>query len=197
MIEPWDKPVRSDQYSIVTKRHRMERFMDDPTRQSLDSLAESMWAFDIWKTVEFPVEQRLLGNGHTPVEFRDFLQASRQGTKSVGDPETPDLGTRTISELLEAMDGSAYATLNGDARDGLDALGYPVPGRPVDGDEYEAFVEHTTRAVEEYDLRDRLTPFLHDGIPEGTPPVDIAQLAFQLHGDDEHEFDLAAIDAGD
>lgn len=194
MTELWDEPLRGERYSIVTKRRQLNRFLDDPTETRLKRFAGTLWAYDAWATVDFPVEERML-DGHDAEGFRDFLLAVKAGETSTGDPETPNLGTWVMSELMEAVDPANYATLNDDARTGLQALGYPTPGKPMDSyDEYWEFVEHTNEVVERFDLRERVERVLGD-VPEEAPTVDIAQAAFQLHCDDEFDLDLAAASA--
>lgn len=191
MTELWDEPLRGERYSIVTKRRQLNRFLDDPTEIRLKRFAGTLWAYDAWAAVDFPVEERML-DGNDAADFRDFLLAVQAGETSTGDPETPNLGTWVMSEIMEALDPANYATLNDDARTGLQALGYSTPGKPMDGyDEYWEFVGNTNDAVDQYDLRDRVEGTLED-VPEDVPTVDIAQAAFQLHSDGEFDFALAA-----
>jgi hypothetical protein len=191
MTELWDEPLRGERYSIVTKRRQLDRFLDDPTELRLKRFAGTLWAYDAWATVDFPVEERML-DGYDAEDFRDFIRGVEAGEISTGDPDTPNLGTWVMSEIMEAIDPSNYATLNDAARTGLQALGYPTPGKPMDSfDEYWDFVDHTNDAVEQYDLRDRVERALPE-VPDDVLTVDIAQAAFQLHGDDEFDLDLAA-----
>jgi hypothetical protein len=193
MYNIWDRPVRGERYSIVTKRRLLEQFMEDPTEDSLKRMARSLWAYDTWATVDFPVEERMLGEGHTATEFRDFLEGVQAGEKSTRQEVTPTLGTWVMSELLEAMDPERYATLNSDARDGLAVLGYPTPGKPMqDNQAYWEFVDNTKDAVEQFALRARVEDAL-DEVPDDVPTVDVAQVAFQLHTDDEFAFDLGTL----
>lgn len=192
--EPWDAPVRGRRYSIVTKREHLQAFLDDPDEASLKRLAGSLWSFQLWQSMDFPVQERLLGRGHSPAEFGDFLEAAADGEASTSDEDSPTLSPRVLSELLEAMDPETFATLNADARDGLAALGYAAPGIGWDDDgEYWTFVEDTKAVVEQYGLRDRLVEGPLEAIPDDVPAVDVAQVAFQLHADDEAAFDLEAL----
>lgn len=194
MLDPWDAPVRGQQYSIETKRHLMTRFFEEPSEESLKRLARSLWAYQSWATVDFPVEERMLGNGRSPAEFREFLAAVTDGSASIRDPDTPDIGTWVVSELLETLDPDSYVTLNADARDGMEALGYSTPDNPLrDGEAYWQFVENVKQAVERYDLDERVTESVVENIPEDVPPVDVAQVAFHLHADDQFDFDLSTI----
>lgn len=166
--------------------------MDDPTEESLKRLARSLWSFQRWTSVDFPVEERMLRHSYTPADFRDFLEAARAGEASTGQPDTPNLSTRVLSELLEGLDPDTFATLNADARDGLSVLGYPIPDVTGDDDgEYWEFVDNTRDAVERYALRDRLLESPINEVSDQVPTVDVAQAAFQLHAQDEYEFDLS------
>jgi hypothetical protein len=192
MTDRWDEPIRGTQYSIVTKRRLLERFRDDPTEETLVRFAGSLWAYRSWVSGRFPVEERMLAGERTPAEFRDFLEAAREGEASIREPETPNLGRWAVSEMLEAMDPDRFATLNADARAGMEALGYPTPGQPMeDGAAYWEFVENATEAVDRYDLLEEVVEPVVGAVPAAVPTVDVAQAAFQLHGDDQFDVDLS------
>lgn len=194
MTDYWDEPVRGKQYSIVTKRRLLRRFLEEPSEERLKRFARSLWAYRTWASVEFPVDERLLGQGHTPTEFRDFLQAVEAGETSRSAPGTPSLGTWVMSEILEAMNPEKYATLNADARTGMEVLGYTTPEKPLqNGDEYWAFVENVKESVERFDLQNRVLESNIDEIPKDVPAVDIAQLAFLMHSADQFDVDLGTV----
>jgi hypothetical protein len=194
MTAPWDEPIRGTQYSIVTKRRLLERFRDDPTEESLVRFAGSLWAYRSWVSGRFPVEERMLAGERTPAEFRDFLEAAREGDASIREPDTPNLGRWAVSEMLEAMDPDRFATLNADAREGMEALGYPTPGQPMeDGAEYWEFVANAKEAVDRYDLQEEVVEPVVGDVPSEVPTVDVAHAAFQLHGDDQFAADLSKL----
>lgn len=193
MNDHWDTPVRGEQHSIVTKRRQLDRFFEDPTEERLTRFARSLWAYRSWAAVEFPVRERMLRE-HTPAEFREFLRAVEAGDTTASAPGTPSLGTWVMSEILEAMNPEEYATLNADARDGMAALGYDTPETPLqDGDEYWQYVDSVKQAVDRFDLRASVSGSVIEEVPDDVPPVDVAQVAFRLHADDQFAFDLVAV----
>lgn len=192
---PWDSPARSEEYSIVTKRRRFERFREGPTVENLVSFAESWWAY-LGGSSEYRVREWIVGDGYSAAEFLDGLRAVRDGRRPVMDvTELPGVGLATGTELLEVMDPERFATLNRKTRMGMQALDLPVPGERPSEQEYRAVVTDLQEAAGAFGLRGRIAA---DDVPVHVHPalsdVDVAQVAFEMHDKDRFEFDLGSVE---
>lgn len=194
MSQPcWDQPARSPQYSIVNKRETWDRFCEEPTKKRLLESAETWWANVIWGSVEYPVNERILGQGHTPREILGMIEEIERGNEAITEADIPGMGMTTLSELLEIMEPDSYATLNNKSTAGLRALGHHVVEEPTIESQYGEFVDLVKEAVGEYALRSRITEVGVGPVPADAAPVDIAQVAFELHDKETFAFDLATL----
>lgn len=191
--QPWDIDVRSANYSIVNKREKFETFWDNPTVENLKDAAEAWWATITRWSMDHYVEDVILDKGHTPEEVRDMIQEVVDGERPITDADIPGMGVSTITEILEIIDSKKYAALNSKSREGMEALGYTVPSDGLSDEEYFDFVEDVKEAVKEYNLRDQLAERDDVGDLSGVSDIDVAQAVFNLHNEDEFDFNLNEI----
>lgn len=188
MTEYWDYPVRNRTYSIVNKRHHWARFRDNPTTQRLLDFGETWWANRHFGDPRHFVDKRVLNEGYSPREIRDILEKQAKKGPGAITTDLPGMGVATLSEVLEVIDSSQFATLNSKSRDGLQALGYPVPGDEPDESAYREFTEHVKEIVPKYGLRPEVTKAIEGDIPNDVEPIDIAQVAFEMNVNDRFGF---------
>lgn len=188
MTEYWDTPVRSRTYSIANKREQWNRFHDEPTTQTLLDFGETWWANRHFGDPRHFVKKRILDKGYSPKRLRDQLE--KQATEGPPGIEAnfPGMGVATLSEVLEVIDPSQFATLNAKSRDGMQALGYDVPGNNPDGLGYSGFTENVKEIVRKYGLRSEVQKSVSGDIPKDVELVDIAQVAFEMNASDRFEF---------
>lgn len=191
--QPWDIGVRSANYSIVNKREKFETFWDNPTVENLKEAAGSWWATITRWSMDHYVEDVVLDKGHSPENIRDMIQEVVDGERPITDAGIPGMGISTITEVLEIIDSEKYAALNSKSRAGMKALGYEIPDDGLDDEEYFVFVEDVKEAVEEYEFRERLAERDDVGNLSDVSDIDIAQAVFNLHDEDEFDFDLNRI----
>lgn len=191
--QPWDINVRSKNYSIVNKRKKFKTFEDNPSTENLKGAAGTWWATVTRWSMDHYVEDVILGKGHSPEDIRDMIQEVAAGERSITDAGIPGMGVSTITEVLEIIDSKKYAALNSKSRPGMEALEYEVPSESLSDEEYFKFVEDVKEAVKEYELRQRLEERDDVGNLSDVSDVDVAQAAFNLHDEDEFNFDLNEI----
>lgn len=188
--QPWDLNVRGANASIVNKREKFETFWEDPTVENLKEAADTWWATVTRWSIDHYVEDVILGKGHNPRGIRDMIREVVDGERPITDAGIPGMGVSTITEVLEIIDSETYATLNSKSRAGMEALGYEVPSDGLSDEEYFEFVEDVKRAVEEYDLRELLGERGDVGGLSNVSDIEVAQAAFNLHDEEEFDFDL-------
>ncbi|WP_155120752.1 hypothetical protein [Haloarcula sp. K1] len=189
--EYWDQPVRGEQFSIENKRKYWETFRTNPTSQSLLEFGETWWAYRHFGDPAHFVRKRTLNKGYTATEMRDLLErAASKGPEAINE-DIPGMGVATLSELLEVIDPSQYATLNSKSCEGLRDLGYSVPGNNPDKTMYSKFTEHVKEIVPKYGLEKEVDSTVSRGIPDGTENIDIAQVAFEMNHNDRFSFSLS------
>lgn len=188
-------PNRDD--DIQEKRRLAQAFLDNPSRDSFADLVscDGFWATEARRSIPYYVDDVVLTNGQTPQDIADAVQAALNDPDKVGDVEDLNgFGWATSTELLHVLQPDTFAIFNKRAVDGLQALGYEPPNpQYASTDEYWAFVDQVSEAIDRFDLR---------GVVERSPVVptltdptnfEIADNAFNTHYDDDADFDLADI----
>ncbi|MDT3434659.1 hypothetical protein [Haloarcula sp. 1CSR25-25] len=122
--------------------------------------------------------------------MRDLLEQSAAKGPEAIEEDIPGMGVATLSEVLEVIDSTQYATLNSKSREGLRDLGYAVPGGNPDVDSYTQFTEHVEEIVPKYGLKQRVDSTVSRGVPADTSKIDIAQVAFEMNHNDRFPFAL-------
>jgi hypothetical protein len=196
-IEPWDKEIRSEQYSIKNKRQKFEAFRESPTVETLKNAAETWWATVARWSIDPYVSNVVLVEGHTPEDIRVKIQQVVENSRPITDANIPGMRVATLTEVLEIIDPEQFATLNSKAREGMEALGYNVPEENVSNEEYRAFVADVKDAVVEYNLRSQLDEREEVGDISDEPDIDVAQAAFNMHVEDKFDFDLGEVRESD
>lgn len=186
----WDRPVRSEEFSIVTKRERWDAFRDDPTEESLLDFGATWWSHRHFGDPRHFVRKRVLNDGYTPTEVRDELASFASEGPAAIEADIPGMGVATLSEVLEVIDSSQHATLNSMSRTGLEALGYPVPGDEPGEEVYRRFTENVKEIVPKYELRNVVEETVEGPVPEDAEPIDVAQVAFVMHDKKRFGFSL-------
>lgn len=188
MTEYWDTPIRSQTYSIVNKREHWDWFRDEPTAQTLLDFGETWWANRYFGDPRHFVKKRILDKGCSPKGLRDQLEKQAQEGPSGVEADVPGMGVATLSEVLEVIDALQFATLNSKSRDGMQALGYAVPGNNPDESTYSRFTENVKEIVPNYGLLSEVEKAVAGDIPKNVEPIDIAQVAFEMNASDPFEF---------
>lgn len=186
----WDRPVRSEQYSIVTKRERWDTFNDNPTEESLLDFGAAWWSHRHFGDPRHFVRKRVMGNGYSPAEIRDELVSLAESGPEAIEADLPGMGVATLSELLEVIEPAQHATLNSMSRAGMEALDCPVPGNDPGEAAYRRFTEDVKEIVPEYGLRSKVEETVEGPVPENAEPIDVAQVAFVMNDKERFGFSL-------
>lgn len=186
----WDRPVRSEEFSIVTKRERWDAFRDDPTEESLLDFGATWWSYRYFGARRYFVRKRVVDDGYTPTEIRDELESRASEGSAAIEADIPGIGVATLSEVLEVIDPSRYATLNSMSRSAVQALGYLDPGNDPGATAYRRFTENVKEIVPKYDLRNAVQARVEGPVPENAEATDVAQVAFLMHEREKHDFAL-------
>jgi len=168
---------------VEEKRDLTREFVNNPTREKFQELAELLDTNEMYEDVEAMFINKALDNQ----DVNDIAISLRESVETESPEKTRQLdqfGWPRASEVLRALDPDEFAILNKKSAEGMRALGYSTPNRhSASSEQYQNFVDDVREAFEVHDLQERVEEKTGTEVPDWSTDLEIADMSFYMHSE--------------